>query len=47
MALTKKQQKRMDKLDFSKGGGFSDFLTNANKLTPSDSKFLFVGLGGK
>ena len=47
MPLNAEQKKRMDKLDFSMGGGYSDFLTNINKSAPSDSKFLFIGLGGK
>ena len=47
MALTDEQIKRLDKLDFSLGGGFSDFMTNGNKLDVSKDKFLFVGLGGK
>lgn len=47
MPLNAEQKKRMDKLDFSMGGGYSDFLTDMNKAAPSDSKFLFVGLGGK
>lgn len=47
MGLTLKQQERIEKLDFSKGGGFSDFITNQQKLEPANSKFLFVGLGGK
>lgn len=47
MALTERQKKRMEKLDFQMGGGFSDFLTDKRKLDPSDSKFLFVGLGGR
>ncbi len=47
MALNEKQLKRLDKLDFAKGGGFSDFITNRQKMAPSSSKFLFIGLGGK
>lgn len=47
MPLNAEQKKRMDKLDFSMGGGYSDFLTDVNKAAPSDSKFLFIGLGGK
>ncbi len=47
MALTGEQRQRMDKLDFQLGGGFSDFMTNKQKLEPADSKFLFIGLGGK
>lgn len=47
MALTKGQKDRLDKLDFAKGGGFSDFLTERKKLESAGSKFLFVGLGGK
>ena len=47
MGLTLKQQERIERLDFSKGGGFSDFITNQQKLDPAKSKFLFVGLGGK
>lgn len=47
MALTEEQIKRLGKLDFSLGGGFSDFMTNGNKLDVSKDKFLFVGLGGK
>ncbi|MDE6434854.1 MAG: tubulin-like doman-containing protein [Lachnospiraceae bacterium] len=47
MALEKIQKDRLDKLDFGKGGGFSGFITNRTKLEPSDSKFLFIGLGGK
>lgn len=41
MPLNAEQKKRMDKLDFSMGGGYSDFLTDVNKVAPSDSKFLF------
>ena len=47
MALTEEQTKRLDKLNFGLGGGFSDFMTNRPKLNPAGSKFLFVGLGGK
>ncbi len=47
MALDRLEKERMDKLDFSKGGGFSDFITGRQKLSPADSKFLFIGLGGK
>lgn len=47
MALTQKEKDRLDKLDFEKGGGFSDFITDRKKLEPADSKFLFIGLGGK
>lgn len=47
MALTGKQKERLDKLDFGKGGGFSDFISDRKKLEPAGSKFLFVGLGGK
>lgn len=47
MALTEEQIKRLDKLDFSLGGGFADFMENENKWNVSKDKFLFVGLGGK
>lgn len=47
MPLTERQKKRLDKLDFGMGGGFSDFMTDRPKLRPSGSRFLFVGLGGK
>ncbi|MEI3188597.1 MAG: hypothetical protein V8S38_02715 [Lachnospiraceae bacterium] len=47
MPLNAEQKKRMDKLDFSMGGGYSDFLTNMKKAAPSNSKVLFIGLGGK
>ena len=47
MPLNAEQKKRMDKLDFSMGGGYSDFLTNMQKAEPSNSKVLFIGLGGK
>lgn len=47
MALNSKEKERIDKLDFAKGGGFSDFITDRKKLKPVDSRFLFVGLGGK
>lgn len=47
MALGIAEKERIDKLDFTKGGGFSDFFTDKKKLAPADSKFLFIGLGGK
>ncbi len=47
MALNADEKKRLDKLDFAMGGGFSDFITDRQKLNPSNSKFLFIGLGGK
>ncbi len=47
MALTAKNKERIDRLDFAKGGGFSDFITDRRKLVAAESKFLFVGLGGK
>lgn len=47
MALTIKEKEKLDQLDFATGGGFSDFLTGRQKLKPTGSKILFVGLGGK
>lgn len=47
MALTSKNKERIDRLNFAKGGGFLDFITDRRKLVAADSKFLFVGLGGK
>lgn len=47
MALTSKEKEKLDQLDFTTGGGFSDFLTDKKKLEPTGSKILFVGLGGK
>ena len=47
MALTVEEKKRLDKLGFANGGGYSDFLTGVQKQNPSSDKFLFIGLGGK
>ena len=47
MALTAEEKKRLDKLGFANGGGYSDFLTGVQKQNPSTDKFLFIGLGGK
>ena len=47
MALTAEEKKRLDKLGFANGGGYSDFLTGVEKQNPSTDKFLFIGLGGK
>ena len=47
MALTAEETKRLDKLGFANGGGYSDFLTGVQKQNPSSDKFLFIGLGGK
>ena len=47
MALTSKEKEKLDQLDFTTGGGFSDFLTDKKKLEPTGSKIMFVGLGGK
>ena len=47
MALTVEEKKRLDKLGFANGGGYSDFLTGVQKQNPSTDKFLFIGLGGK
>ncbi|MEI3182537.1 MAG: tubulin-like doman-containing protein [Lachnospiraceae bacterium] len=47
MALTAEEKKRLDKLAFANGGGYSDFLTGVQKQNPSSDKFLFIGLGGK
>lgn len=47
MALTAEEKKRLDKLGFANGGGYSDFLTGVQKQNPSSDKFLFIGLGGK
>lgn len=47
MALSAKEKERLDKMSFANGGGFEDFMTGRRKATPADSKFLFIGLGGK
>lgn len=47
MALTLEETKRLDKLNFANGGGYSDFLSGVEKQDPSNDKFLFIGLGGK
>ena len=47
MALTVEEKKRLDKLGFANGGGYSDFLTGVQKQNPSSDKFLFIGLGGR
>ena len=43
MALTAEEKKRLDKLGFANGGGYSDFLTGVQKQNPSTDKFLFIG----
>lgn len=47
MALTLEETKKLDKLNFANGGGYSDFLSGVEKQDPSNDKFLFIGLGGK
>lgn len=47
MALSAKEKERLDQMSFAKGGGFADFMTGRKKAAPAESKFLFVGLGGK
>lgn len=44
MPLNAEQKKRMDKLDFSMGGGYSDFLTDVNKALHQTVNFSLSGL---
>lgn len=36
MALTLEETKRLDKLNFANGGGYSDFLSGVEKQDPSN-----------
>lgn len=47
MALTEEQKKRLGKMEFANGGGYSDFMTGGTKAKPSGNRYLFIGLGGK
>ena len=42
MALTAEEKKRLDKLAFANGGGYSDFLTGVQKQNPSSKKTIYI-----